>query len=423
MTTNKFLITISAFVALAISSPAQDKKEIKADRKFQMKIENYSSVGIQKLQEKITDEEDDAETRSFGDNLRVSFGSMLSTRAVNISANLLSLIVDAIKGDQQKWLKAVQAQCSFSKELSSDTKISDFYAAPSERGPMDPENLCFKGFGCRSFLECQEDPTQGREVFLLACKLRTDSLGIAHMVNHSKFMVEIDSLTFDPYHCNLPNDSTGKATNRFSFEKRKDLMFSVTIKVFSSWINEYAQISNDQQIGEFTITAKIDQSKLNENGVFIYDKNDPDFEKLVAISGDCFLVPRSYIGNTKKGDKWGTGEYRVEMTVSESCQINTDYYYVRPVGNGQEVAYANSQPGREKWDKDKWKTEWTEMQADKNSSFIRNAWSSIVNTCRGTGWIETFTDPIGTALYEYETEKLNDWLDLTSETDAAMMMQ
>lgn len=51
---------------------------------------------------------------------------------------------------------------------------------------------------------------------------------------------------------------------------------------------------------------------------------------IISVTGDCFLVPRSFTGTpdgTTAGRAWGgTGEYRVEMTVTETCQMDNSYY-------------------------------------------------------------------------------------------------
>lgn len=371
----------------------------------------------------------------FLDLLKTGFGSSLTQKTVNATSNVLSLglnyLAGALKGHQEDWLRTARQECTFTKKLSSETTIEDFYAAPSAKGAMDPENMKFQGFGCRHYLECKQEPGRGREVFLLFCKLRKDEEGLKRIVNHSKFAVELDTLVFDPYFCGLPNDSSGSANCRFDFERRKNLTLTVKVRIFSSWMNEAILPAIDQQLGEFSITARIDPSKLkavtdSETGrtdsLFIYDPADPDFDRLVSVSGDCFIVPRSFTGTSDGATyapSWGTGQYRLEMDVTESCQVNEDYYLVREAGNGEQVANA-ALPGKRKWDKAKWKVEWKAMKARrKGTPFLKSVWNSIVTAYRGSGWVETFTDPLSTALYTYETAKLNEWLDLAPSTPSA----
>ena len=174
-------------------------------------------------------------------------------------------------------------------------------------------------------------------------------------------------------------------------------------------------ITNNQQLGEFTIDVDIDKNKLNSDSLFVYDKNDPDFQKLISVDGDCFIVPRSYTGTnngTTYQPSWGTGQYRVEMEITERCGIVDSFYQIRESGNGESVAYADATPGKKKWDKNKWKVEWTAMNSrKKGDSFFKNAWTCIVSAYKGTSWAATLTDPITTALYTWETQKLGNWID------------
>lgn len=90
----------------------------------------------------------------------------------------------------------------------------------------------------------------------------------------------------------------------FDFKGRKDLTFKLNVKVYSSWINEAIMLVDNQKIGEFNVVAKIDPEDLNENQIFVYDETK-HYDK-VSVTGDCFLVPRSYTGITGS-PSWGIG--------------------------------------------------------------------------------------------------------------------
>lgn len=398
-----------------------DATELEADNKRMRSLQSAST---------------DKTRGAFLNLLKTGFGSSMTQKTVNATSNVLSLginyLATALRGHRDEWLRKARQQCTLTRKLNSETTIEDFYAAPSTRGAMDPENLKFKGFGCRHYLECTDEPGRGCEVFVLFCKLRKDDEGLRHIVNHGKFTVELDTLVFNPTFCGLPNDSSGSADSRFDFEKRKDLTLSMRVRIYSSWMNEAIMPSIDQKLGEFTITARIDRSKLRAvynpatgltDSLFVYDPADPDFDRLVQVSGDCFIVPRSYTGTadgTTYSPSWGTGQYRMEMDVTETCRINEDYYMIRESGNGAAVAATDGRPGERRWDKAKWKTEWKAMNARKKSApFIDNLWKSIVTAYKGAGWIETFTDPITTAIYTRETAKLNEWFGLPTAGAAA----
>jgi hypothetical protein len=107
------------------------------------------------------------------------------------------------------------------------------------------------------------------------------------------------------------------------------------------------------------------------------------------------------------------------MEVTERCSIVDSYYQIREAGNGRMVAAAEATPAGDrynaakwKWDKAKWQTDWRAMSSRrKGDPFIKNAWQCIVSAYKGSGWMATFTDPVTTALYTWETQKLGDWID------------
>ena len=404
----------------------------KAERKYDIFVTNEDKVpAIKESNARLLALRDASrgatERGLLGDLIKTAFKTSFVQKSVNASSNLVSLGVsylsEAIKGDREKWYSAAQQQCHYSHKLSAETKIEDFYALPSAKGALDPENIKFEGFGCKNYIEIKDAEGEGVDVFYIFCKLRRDSVGLNHIVNHSKFLVEIDTLFINPKYCNLPNDSTGGEAGRFDFEKRDNLNLTVNVNIYSSWLNQAMMIADNQLLGRFSINVKVDKKKLNANGCFVYDKNDPYYEKLVSVDGDCFIVPRSFTGTQDAQNyqpTWGTGQYRVEMEVSETCRIVDSYYQIREAGNGRAVAFDDGTPGNKRWDKAKWQTEWREMKARrKNASVLTNVWQSVVSAYKGSGWVATFTDPIATSLYSYETTKLNKLLNVPTQQSAA----
>ena len=429
----KKLLSLFATIALASLSYAQAPMgnkgisrgghPMQAQRKFVILVENEREPKvIQETNERLIVMQDTSRNQSqrglLSDLLWTGFTSSFKQKTVNATSNLASLglsyVSEALKSKREKWYSKASQQCHYHQSLSAESSIDDFYALPSVKGSMDPENLKFKGFGLKNYIQVAGDSKEGVGVFYIFCKMRRDSLGLRHIVNHSKFLVEIDSLVVNPKYCNLPNDSSGSVESRFDFNKRDNLTINIKAKFYSSWMNQATMIADNQLLGDFSINIKVDKKKLNADSLFVYDRNDPDFEKLVSIDGDCFIVPRSYTGTTdgvSYQPAWGTGQYRVEMEVSEDCKIVDSYYLIRESGNGQEVAFAQGTPGKKKWNKAVWKVEWNAMkERRKNASFLNNAWNCIVTAYKGSGWLATLTDPITTALYSWETEKLDNWV-------------
>lgn len=396
----------------------------RAQRKFQILVENQQKVKtIQETNNQLMAMQEssrgDAQRGLLSELLFKSYSSSYKQKTVNASSNLVSLglsyVTQALKSDREKWYSKARQQCSYTLPLGTETRIDDFYALPSTKGAMDPENLKFEGFGCKNYIEVMDGSGEGIGVFYIFCKMRRDSIGLRHIINHSKFLVEVDSLVINPRYCNLPNDSTGNPDNRFDFAKRSHLKLNLKVRLFSSWMNQATMITNDQQLGEFVVSVNVDRKKLNADGLFVYDKNDPEFERLVSVDGDSYIVPRSFTGTTDAANyqpTWGTGQYRIEMEISESCRIVDEYYQIRESGNGRAVAFTDATPGKRKWDKAKWKTEWKAMNVRrKGDSLLKNVWNCVVTAYKGSGWMATLTDPVTTALYSYETKKLDEWTD------------
>ncbi len=416
-----FLASCCAFAQMPMPGAGGGAHKVKAQPKFEIIVSNQtSSDSVFKLNQMVDLKQKQNKaptagtTKAFLDDVVAATSQTAVGQVVTVSTSLLGLGVNAIskaiKGDsREEWYKAAQDQCRFTRILKTDSKIDDFYYIPSVKGAMDPENLKFEGFGCRSYIEEIDRPGNGVECFYVFCKLRKDSVGIGHIVNHSKFMVEIDTLRFVPKYCHVPNDSTGRMETTFDYAKRNDLTLNITVNIYSSWINQAIMVTQDQLLGTFTIQAKIDPELIGEDGVFVYDKNNPQYE--VSVTGDSFIVPRSFTGTTDAltyTPAWGTGQYRVEMIVSESCTINDSYYQA-----------SASEPGQQpKWDKEKWQAEWKTMKnASKQPSMWQSALATITSGYTNNGWVAIIAEPITTTIIASETTALNGLLNLGDSSE------
>lgn len=385
----------------AQKAPSYAPRRMEAQRKYSLLVREASDSAINEYNLQLASV---GGSRSVLNDLVGLYRSTFTGQILTASSSLLgagiSALANATKDKRPEWQAAVERESRFQRMLPMHTQILDFYRKPSQKGPLDPTDMLFSGFGCRQvieFINAAGEPEQ-HEVFYVSCRVRSDNHGISRMLHHSKFEVYVDSLRFNPYLCDLPNDSLGLETDKrigFSFARRKDLLFNVSASISSSWINQAMQVYNDVKIGEFHITAAVDSTSLDPSGVFVYSAADPGINKgKVSVTGDCFLVPRSYVGSSDLSDtedSWGTGQYKVEMQISESCKINPDYYQTE----GQ-------------WDKHKWKPEWAMIKKRRKGS---SGWKSMLNLVGtdyiGSAWVTTLSEPLKTYIIQTETGFLN----------------
>lgn len=420
---NKMLIPICLLISASAMAQPQNNHpnapesphRIEAQRKYSLIVREGNDSSITEFNRGL------ASTRGargmLGD-LAGLYRSTFTGQIISASSSLLetgiSAIVNAAKDKRPEWQSAVQKESQFIRFLPMQTEILDFYKKPSVNGPLDPTDMLFSGFGCRQVIEFinPEGIPEEKEVFYVSCKVKRGDTGYSRMLNHSKFEVYVDSLRFNPYLCDLPNDSLGVDTDKrigFSFEKRRNLRFNILATISSSWINQAMQVHDNVKLGEFDISASISPDKIDKDGYFVYSHNDSkEGAALVTVTGDCFLVPRSYVGSSDMSnatDSWGTGQYKVEMRISETCQINPEYYMT----DG-------------KWDKTKWNPEWKLIKSRRKP---QNQWNKILNIIgagyTGTEWITTLAEPMKTYIIQTETGLLNSANSSMPTTKAAAM--
>ena len=437
------LCFLSLTFAFVWADDAQKGKESKqpvammGNYKYQVVVTSQDDSEVIIRNNMLIDNMQNSQKRGWnelGRSIENAYKSALTQKTVNATSNLISLgvnyattLMQKNSKDFESWSKMKFQQCTYKKDLSSQETIDDFYYMTSVNGALDPRDLKFNGFVCKNFIEVQQrggadSPRMGHDVFYVSCKLRTDSLGIAHLTNHSKFMLEVDSLAFYPKYCNIPNVTPKKANDVFSFDACTNLEFEMRVKVVSSWINEAIMITSDKQLGEFVIRAKINKDALTVVGndtLFVYNSKDQKTKDLVSIVGESFIVPRSYVG-TASEPLWGTGQYKLAIEVTESCQLEAKHYMtpeyikIEEVGNGRAVNFANL-PGYKMWNKAVWQEEWRTMKQRKASdSFMTNVWKEIKTAYLGTNWVKELVDPAVTQILQYETMELKELFDLNA---------
>jgi len=427
------ILLLSALAFLSLTARAQDEKTvIPAQYAYQVRVENqHDRTVVDLLNQKLKQKQVEYRSRGgreLGEAIREGYSNLVIQKTLNASSNLMSLGVSYLSEFAQKrtrgyrlreWMDLVEAQNVRTATISSETRINDFYYLPSTAGPFDVDNLKFSGITCYNYLEVSDAGAGdgiavGHDVFYVHCSLRTDSLGLADMAFHSRFQLQLDTLAFYPDYCGVPVNGEARHRGSFDFERRDHLRLRMNIKVFSSWINPAVEVFDDVQIGEFMLTASINESALQEidgEKVFIYGAGStPETAHLVSLTGGSFIVPRSYIGGVGQST-YGTGEYRLEISVTESCTINKSYYLIPEVGKARAVAY-DALPGVRYWDKEKWKPEWRTLKGrDRSLSFLHNAWEQIKIAYVGGDWVQEVCSPVATALYDEEKKYLKKVID------------
>jgi hypothetical protein len=267
------------------------------------------------------------------------------TSVIDIGVSAVASLITRNANNKVKWEEAVKAENVYQETLTTVDPINDFYSTPSiGGGAMDPKGMNFDGIGCLRTID-------GDTVFFVSCRI--DPSKIYRIINHSKFELSLDALIIDPYHCNLPNSNFD---TEFSFERRQNLQFTIEMRLISSWINEVTQLQKNQELGSFVINVPVSQKDLDSSGKLRYVRKEGEPGKY-KITGESFIVPRSYMGsrdeNNTHVDCWGTGDYRVELTLKETC--NTAEAYRKD-----------------------WKNDWKRRQdAEDDENFMQRSWKMI----------------------------------------------
>lgn len=371
----------------------------------------------------------------FQDLWKVTRSSYINTATgitVDTSKDLITATIgflkESLRSKKNDWYKQVMSDNRYTEALFMDEQVKDFYGSDSHKGALDPDSIIFDGFGCRQYMTITENSggssiSNDVPIIDIRCSLRKDSIGLARMRHHGMFDVVVDYVKINPYLCNLPNDSLvyDDAQNqymKFDFNRRKNFRVSLSAKIQSSWLNEAIILNTDQVLGNFKIDITIPDSTYLEKddehiGYFIYErpestnsqmteqeiKRNKRNERLIRLSGESFLIPRTFIGyDEERHGIWGTGQYAVNMTIQESCDINMDYYVERipkrrhSIDNHYDTRYLSNGEYKERWNYN-WKREWNLMKHrhPKKNPYAM-VWDNLKMKFAGDRWINILID-------------------------------
>ncbi len=258
------------------------------------------------------------------------YGGVSSVFTV-ISNEIISLT--KIRSQQKKkWMEMRQNECLFIDSLQSSKGQSDFYRKPSVHGALDPSDMNFDGITFRA-------SRNGNEILKMVCHI--DTTKFSHLFLHSKFYLVLDSVVFHPYQSYLPNLSANRIRgvdsksskeqidywnmiSKFSFSEQQSPTINIRMDFSSSWINEAVQVYQDVKLGSFSVNIPINEMDLGKDSVYVYSRQEAlmKHKQLIDITGDCFVIPRSYMPVAANNPSWGTGEYKMKVVMSERCQYN-----------------------------------------------------------------------------------------------------
>ena len=274
--------------------------------------------------------------RSRNRSILTDFGNSMLAGGVAAVVNVIGTEIvnlTQIRSKQKKaWQEMRQKECTFIDSLQSVKGQSDFYARQSEYGPLDPSDMNFDGITLNA-------NRGGKEVLRMVCHL--DTTKFQHLFLHSKFYLVVDTIVFYPYRSFLPNlkanhiqqPRKGKASqdeidywntiSQFSFDEQQSPTVNIKMDLYSSWINELVQVFQDVKLGSFSVNIPISQDQLTDS-VYFYSRKQAiaQHRPLIDVEGDCFVVPRSYMPVSANNPSWGTGEYKMKVTLSEQCRYN-----------------------------------------------------------------------------------------------------
>ena len=277
-------------------------------------------------------------TRSVLAAMLISSGQAAITGLVEVTATEVVRMLNIRNAQKKEWLAMIERECNYTDSISSIKGLKDFYSETSRLGALDPSNMNFDGISVRGMRD-------GHEVLYLSCHI--DDSRLDHLFQHSKFCLVVDTLAFHPYECHLPNLGANGIMlapgekpvrdNAFSYNEREHLRIGMEISISSFWVNEAITVQDNVELGRFKMEVEIpsgtevytySRAAIDRNRRLLAEGLAPEGEKLdtsyVAMNGDCFVVPRSYMPVSGSESMWGTGEYSMKVKFRESCRFAPD---------------------------------------------------------------------------------------------------
>ncbi len=288
-------------------------------------VESYKTMiyTSEELADDIRTAFDESQSRGLGTdmfnagaNAFLGAGTGYISSVMDFSINFIGQLITKKAENHKDWEEMVKKESEYATVINTIAELNDFYDAISFDGPMDPKGMRFNGIGC---LKMHDKDTS----FFMSCHINKDRIN--RIVNHSKFELVLDTLVINPFKSNLPNTELDIP---FSFEQRGSFTLNITFDISSSWMDQLPQMNKDQVLGSFSLNVPVSEGDLGKDGMFRYARKGNEAPKYDVI-GESFIVPRSYMSIRDKDNKmrhtWGTGEYKLSMTIKENCGVTKQY--------------------------------------------------------------------------------------------------
>lgn len=303
-------------LAMIFTLPMMNARDLSVYKTF-----IYTSESLADEIQRANEEQDD--TRRFDIDLlnatlnaAKGIGAGYISSFIDLGVTAIGNLITRNSRLKQEWEETVKAENNWSTKISSVQDVKDFYRKPSTAGALDPLDMNFDGLGC---LRLDGNDT----LFFVSCHI--DRTKLNRIVNHSKFELVLDTLIINPMRSNLPNT---QLPIEYSFDERGRFNLTMTIRLTSSWFTDAIELHNEEPLGEFRISIPVAEGDVDSDGFLKYYRS-PEKPAKYNVIGESFIVPRSYMGyrdaNGRYKNIWGTGQYKIDVELSETCGITDSY--------------------------------------------------------------------------------------------------
>ncbi len=314
-------------------------KDPLATEEWQVSINSMNPEKRMKITSMVHNLQQRGASRSAMADILKAAGFGVIPSLVDIAATEVINLAKMRKRQKSQWMGMIEKECSYTDSITSVKGLKDFYRETSRYGALDPSNINFDGISIRGL-------RNGTELIYLSCHI--DTTRLSHLFQHSKFHLVVDTISFNPYACHLPNLGANgirmtsarmsERDNSFSFSEREHLTVGVNISLYSSWINEAVMVQQNVPLGTFKMNITIpdgvetyhySRAEVERNRQYLRDNANAAQgnglqTEYVEMEGDCFIVPRSYMPISGIERMWGTGEYNIKVRLTENCLFSQD---------------------------------------------------------------------------------------------------